>query len=102
MSRVQSRKIIGVVGLLALGVALRAAAQDAAATSQNAGVQPAAQNVATQNTPAQNAPAAMTAPLKSNSEIMVVLGTATPEPGSMALVGLGALLIGWRWKKARG
>jgi hypothetical protein len=31
-----------------------------------------------------------------------LLGTATPEPGSMALVGLGALLIGWRWKKARG
>src|SRR6202167_1610757 len=70
MSRVQSRKIIGVVGLLLLGVAARVAvAQDAAAT-----------NAAAQNVPAQNAPTAPTAPVKGNSEIMVVLGTATPVP----------------------
>ena len=31
-----------------------------------------------------------------------LLGTATPEPGSWALAGLGVLLIGWRLKKARG
>src|SRR3984885_14275220 len=67
MSRVKSREIIGVVGLLVLGVALRAAAaQDATATAQNAA--------------AQNAAQAPTAPVKGNSEIMVVPGAATPVP----------------------
>src|ERR1700685_4069652 len=67
MNRLQSKKMIGLVGLLVMGVALRAAvAQDAATNAQNAA--------------AQNAPAAPTSPVKGNSEIMVVLGTATPVP----------------------
>jgi outer membrane cobalamin receptor len=39
-----------------------------------------AQNAVAQNAPVQKAPAAPTAPIKGNSEIMVVLGTATPVP----------------------
>jgi outer membrane cobalamin receptor len=67
--------------LLLAGAARAAVAQSVAATgknaaeTQNAGVQPASQNAA-----AQNAPVAPTARVKGNSEIMVVLGTATPVP----------------------
>src|SRR5580700_5346210 len=67
--------------LLLAGAARAAVAQSVAATAKNvaetknAGVRPAAENAA-----AQNAPAAPTVPVKGNSEIMVVLGTATPVP----------------------
>ena len=66
--------------LLLAGAARAAVAQSGAATAQNAGAQSASQNAAAQNAPRQNAAAAPTAPIKGNSEIMVVLGTATPVP----------------------
>src|SRR3984885_5598708 len=72
--------------LLLAGAARAAVAQSVAATAKNvaetknAGVQPAAENAAAQNAPAQNAAAAPAVPVKGNSEIMVVLGTATPVP----------------------
>jgi uncharacterized membrane protein len=39
--------------------------------------------------------------VNANKQTIGMIGNPTPEPGSLALAGLSALLIGWRWRRQR-